>query len=489
MRVFGGLLGHAAGAVSIVLLTALLLLGCGAPNSTPTLVRTEAAVIPTAARAVATRPPAVTLQSPCAQVVKLRLDDWSSTDEAHAAMAEILASFEDSFPCIEVEIVPQLEAGADERRLEAIKAGTASDLIAADSSFIPAYTEADGLADLTPLVEGDPGFNPEDFFQGVWKSGFYQGVPRAIAKDFSTCAFYVNVGLFEKAGLPLPVEGWTYDDHLLLAKQLTLDGEGRDAADPLFDPADIAQYGTSVPYWGGGGTQGWFRGFQNILYSFDAHPLSPDGTQLTGYLNGPNAQTAWGYARDLVHRYHVSPDTEAINAQAEGNLTLFKEGKLAMVGGFWGPWFQETLDATPGLDWAVVPLPTGVAGHRGVIMWMGWGINAKTEHPKEAWELLKWLTSEPGQRAFSRRALTAYKPLAVELQRINHPFWGPFLAETEYVDRLDDAANPRFFSCISAGPTADLLYQIWAPGGEQIDLKTRLDQLAAEGDECLAATP
>ena len=39
----------------------------------------------------------------------------------------------------------------------------------------------------------------------------------------------------------------------------------------------------------------------------------------------------------------------AINAQTDGNLSLFKEGKLAMVGNFWGPWFQETLDATPGL--------------------------------------------------------------------------------------------------------------------------------------------
>ena len=77
-----------------------------------------------------------------------------------------------------------------------------------------------------------------------------------------------------------------------------------------------------------------------------------------------------------------------------------------------------------GLEWAVVPLPSGPAGHRGVIMWMGWGINAKTAHPQEAWELLKWLTTEPGQRPFARRALTQYKPLAVELQRINDPFWG-----------------------------------------------------------------
>ena len=64
-----------------------------------------------------------------------------------------------------------------------------------------------------------------------------------------------------------------------------------------------------------------------------------------------------------------------------------------------------------------------------------------------------------------------------------------FLAETEYVDRLDDATHARFFPCVSDGPTASLLYEMWQPGGEQIDLQARLDQLAAEADQCLSGSP
>jgi hypothetical protein len=75
----------------------------------------------------------------------------------------------------------------------------------------------------------------------------------------------------------------------------------------------------------------------------------------------------------------------------------------------------------------------------------------------------------------------------VELQRINDPFWGVFLAETEYVDRLDDATHAGFFSCVADGPTAGLLYEVWSPGGDQIDLQARLDQLAAGADQCLAS--
>ena len=481
MKAFRGLFSYA---VPILLPVAIFLSGCTAPSIVPTPTSTAAVVVPTVSQPPATQPPAATPEIACSNTVKLRMDDWSNTDEARAARDEVMASFHAAYPCIEVEAA-YLEA-MDPERLEQIKAGTASDLVAADSSYIPAYTEAGGLSDLTPFLQSDPDFKPEEiYFQGVWKSGFYQGTPRAINKDFSTSAVYVNVGLFKKAGLPLPKEGWTYDDYLRLAQQLTLDDQGRNAADPQFDASNIVQYGTTIPYFENS-TQGWFRGFQNLLYSFDAHALSPDGTKVGGSLNGPNSLTAWSFARDLVHKYHVAPDTPAINAQTEGNLGLLKEGKLAMVGHFWGPWFQETLDATPGLEWAIVPLPSGPAGHRGVIMWMGWGINPKTAHPQEAWELLKWLTTEPGQRPFTRRALTQYKPLAVELQRINDPFWGPFLAETEYVDRLDDATHARFFPCVADGPTASLLHQMWQPGGEQIDLQARLDQLAAEADRCLA---
>ena len=485
MKVLRSLFNYA---VPILLLVAILLSGCAAPSIPPTFTPTDVAVVPTLSQPPATEPPAVTPETACSAIVSLRMDDWSNTEEAQAARDEVLASFHAAYPCIEVEAV--YTDSVDPKRIEQIRSGTASDLIAADSSYIPAYTEAGGLADLTPFLQGDPNFKPEEiYFQGVWKAGFYQGAPRAINKDFSTCAVYVNVGLFKKAGLSLPKEGWTYDDYLRLAQQLTLDGQGLNAADPGFDSSNIVQYGTTIPYWGANATTGWFRGFQNILYSLDAHALSPDGTQVTGYLNGPNSLAAWTFARDLVHKYHVAPDTVAINARTDGNLEMFKAGQLGMVGNFWGPWFQETLDATSGLEWTVVPLPSGPAGHRGVIMWMGWGINAKTEHPQEAWELLKWLTTEPGQRPFARRALTQYKPLAVELQRINDPFWGVFLAETEYVDRLDDATHARFFTCVADGPTSNLMVEMWKPGGDKIDLQARLDELAVEADECLSRAP
>lgn len=310
-------------------------------------------------------------------IVTVTMDDWSSRDEAKAARTEVLTAFEAAYPCIKVQIVQQPNEDADVTRLQQILSGTASDLIATISEYISIYTEAGGLADLRPFIEADPEFTPEEmYFQGIWKSGFYKGIPRAINKDFSTSAIYVNAGLFEKAGLELPKEGWTYDDCLKLALQLTLDKDGNNATSPAFDPDNIVQYGTTIPYWKGT-TKAWFRGFENVLYSFGAHAISPDATTTVGYLNSKQAVQAWEFYRNLVHTYHVSPSAEVVNSIEDGNVGLFRQGKLAISGHFWGPWYDEVFNATPNLKWTVVPLPSGPGGHKGVVMWMGFGASIK----------------------------------------------------------------------------------------------------------------
>ena len=466
---------------------ALLVFGLiGCTSSLPQAIQPSGSSSP----AIQTPPPAhFSAHTPTAcpgKIVTIRLDDWSHTDDARAAMAEVLGTFHATHPCIQVKTIALPIDDYQTHILKQIQAGTASDLIAVGTENIPLYTESGGLANLNLFIQADPGFKPEEiYFSGVWRAGFYKGEPRAINKDFSVSAIYVNVGLFDKAGLPLPKEGWTYDDYLNLALRLTLDQNGNRATSPNFNPARIMQYGTTIP-WIGETRKGWFRGFENILYSFDAHALDPAGTTTVGYLNSKKALHAWTFARDLVHKYHVSPTVTELSALTDNQVTLFSQGRLAMVGAYWGPWFQDTFNATPNLKWTFVPLPTGPGGHKGIIMWLGWGINPKTAHPRETWQVLKWLTTEPGQSIFTRRALTQIKSLAAQQQRINDPFWGVFLAETAYVDRLDDTNHPRFFACVAAGPAATLLYRTWEPGGDQLDLQAELDKLAQEADRCLA---
>lgn len=411
--------------------------------------------------------------------VSLRLDDWSSGDRVEY-MNQVLAAFTEANPCIKVVAEPNIGDDQNTRRLTMIASGTAPDLIATGESWIPLYAQAGGFTDLTPFITGDEGFKPaEVFYEGVYNQGFYQGKPVAIAKDYSVNSFYINKALFEAAGIELPKEGWTYDDVLDIALQMTLDAKGNNATSPDFDADDIVQWGIDII------NDGWWRGFQSYLYSWGAHTISDDGMTTTGLLNSDKAVKAWEWYRDLVFTHHVAPTATKIGGTEGGRVQMFQDGKIAIGVTFHGPWWQDVFNDTPNLNWGVAPIPTGPAGHHSAVMWMGWGINAKTEHPKEAWLLLKWLTTEPGQRVFALKALSADRAVSEELQRVGDSYWGVYVAEAQYLDKLDEQLNPNYGACVYT-PAGDLLTRTLSDGGDKLDIKVELDALAAKADTCLA---
>ena len=413
-------------------------------------------------------------------VITVSAHDWSSADRQEY-WDDVIAAFNDAYACIQAESVKLPEDRAV--RLNEISAGTAPDLVAFDSSDLPRVYLMDALQDLTPYYTAD-GFDPDtEFYESVWKTGWVMGVPVAIAKDYSTSAFYVNTGLFEQAGIDIPEEGWTYDEYIQIAQQLTLDANGNNATSPDFDPENVVQWGTSSPYWGG--DTGWWRGFQSFLYSFGAHTISDDGTTTDGYINSPEAVAAWEWYRDLVHSSGSAPNATYMAATNVGNDAMFSDGMLAIAGSYWGPWFQDVFNQAPDLSWEVVPLPTGPGGHEGAIMWMGWGINANSEHPEEAWQLLKWLTTEPGQRVFALKALTGHIGTAEELQKAEDPYFGVFLGEVPYQGRLDDMTTPFYTTCVDI-PASQLIGRLFQEEGADMDIQAELDAFVIEADKCLA---
>jgi multiple sugar transport system substrate-binding protein len=412
--------------------------------------------------------------------VTLRLDDWSSGDRVDY-MNQVLDAFMEENPCISVVTEPSVSDDANTRRLTQILSGTAPDLIGVGESWIPLYSEAGAFLDLTPYLEGENGFDPaEVFYEEVFNQGFYRDVPYAVAKDYSTSAFYINTSLFEAAGLPLPEAGWTWDDALDIALELTVDANGNNANSPDFDPENIVQYGMDII------NDGWWRGYQSYLYSWDAHTISEDGTTTQGYLNSEEAVAAWEFYRDLVFEHHVAPSATEIGSVEGGRVQMFQDGQIAIGITFHGPWWQDVLNQTPDLEWAVVPLPAGPNGtQESAVMWMGWGINANTEHPEEAWQLLRYLTTEPGQRVFALKALSADRAVAEEMQRVNDPYWGVFLSESERLGTLDEQLNPYYGPCVFT-PSGDLLTRVLSEGGDELDIQAELDALAEEADQCLA---
>jgi multiple sugar transport system substrate-binding protein len=58
-----------------------------------------------------------------------------------------------------------------------------------------------------------------------------------------------------------------------------------------------------------------------------------------------------------------------------------------------GRWSTPGIIANADFNWNAAPLPEGPAGSSNWLFWGAYAVNAKTEHPEEAWELITRLTS------------------------------------------------------------------------------------------------
>ncbi len=418
----------------------------------------------------------------CAEVVTLRVDDWSSGDRVEY-MNQVIEAFEAENPCIDVVLEPNIGDDQNTRRLTWLAAGTSPDLMAYPPEWAALYMEAsEGQAyiDLSEYVAGEDGIEiGGDVYEGIYEQGFYDGAPVALPKDYSTSSFYINTALFDAAGIEYPTEGWTWDDALDIALQLTLDGNGNNAASPDFDPENIVQYGIDII------SDGWWRGFQSYLQSWGVLTVTEDGTTTTGLLNSPESVEALSWYRDLVFVHHVAPSLSVIGATEGGRVQMFQDGKIAMGVTYHGPWWQDVFNETPNLEWTVAPVPAGPGGRASVLMWLGWGISGQSQHPAEAWKLLKWLTTEPGQRVFALKALSGNPVVSQEMQRDTDPYWGVYIAETSFLGPLEELRTPYYSPCV-ATPAGDLTKRLLSDGGDSIDIQAELDALVAEADQCIA---
>ena len=407
--------------------------------------------------------------------VNITLGSWDDENGNQRHLAAIEA-FQAENPDIEVEILPNPGGDWHARMLTLIASGELPDVYMVDSSFIPLFVESGGLADLTDFIEGENGFDPyEIFYSGVYENGFYQGDPYVLAKDYATVAVYANKALFDAAGIDISAEGWTYDDLLDIALELTVDADGNNANSPDFNPDDIVQYGMDH-------RGDWWRGFQTFIYSFGSHTISEDGTTLDGHFNSPETIAALSWMQDAVHEYHVAPTVGWLTAQEGGSMQSFLDGNLAMVVGM-GPWFLGMLEETPGFEYVILPMPEGPGGKHGAVCWAGFGMSPTTENPDASWALLQALGTELGQTQYGEHALSSM-PTIME-DKVDHPFWGTFISEADYLDSLDDLANPYYLSCVGDPAGQRITAVLFGEDGADVDVEELVNDVMPDLQQCL----
>jgi multiple sugar transport system substrate-binding protein len=300
--------------------------------------------------------------------VTLRFMHWGDLNEKEA-LANVIEKFEELNPNIKID---QQHVPDDYMtKLNTLAAANdLPDIFHMSEGIAHTWAVEGRVMDLTQYVDQYPSFKnrlPQTFY-------YY-----APGKTFGTMnaaeivLLFYNTEMFEEAGVAPPPtkaeEAYTWDQFVEAAKALTIDGSGKNAADPEFDAENIRQYGVSFP-------RIWLSWFP-LSKSNGGDLTNADGTQFT--LNAPESAEVIQKLQDLIYVHKVAP-TPAQAEQLPAVSVQLQSRRVAML--IDGQWSLMSLAE------AKVPLGVGVLPSFGIptttISCSITAVSGTTEHPAEA---------------------------------------------------------------------------------------------------------
>jgi multiple sugar transport system substrate-binding protein len=283
-------------------------------------------------------------------------------------------SIEAEWDGVDLEYEPggtETAAYQDALRTE-IAGGTAPDVFWIPGTDIADFANRGLIMDLRELAEGSDAYAGDDaYYEGPMELLTYDpesgssgsslwGLPR----DVSTFGLYLNLDLINEAGAPDPREldeagDWNWDTFR----------EVGEAVSGLGD--EIYGFGMNN-WWANPGI--WINSAGGSFFDEDRTACAMDSDEA---ILGLEFMTAL-YQDDLAVPY------------GEDSQPPFQAGQVGMQ--LTGRWSTPAYRTIEDFEWDVVNIP---AGPDGAVNWTFWGayvVNANTDHPEEAFELLTRLT-------------------------------------------------------------------------------------------------
>lgn len=297
----------------------------------------------------------------------IKFSSWGSKSET-ALLLPLIAQFERENPDIKVEFlhIPQNYF----QKLHLLFASNlAPDVVFVNNHYALKYIKAGLLEDLTPYV------NRADFFEKALEGFSYEGKIYAVPRDVSVLVVFYNKDLFKKYNVPLPEEGWSFEQYLKTAQK--------------FKTAGV--WGTSfeqdVIFW------------LPYLFSSGASVLSEDGRTLL--INNADALEALQFYADLANRYAVAPKKS--DSASFTMAQLFLQQKLAMQVS--GRWLVPKYRSDAEFDWDIAEFPCGKKGSVVNIDASGYAMSKKSKHKQAALKFIEFISSKDSLETLAKSGL------------------------------------------------------------------------------------
>jgi multiple sugar transport system substrate-binding protein len=299
---------------------------------------------------------------------------WSARELG--VFKKVVAEYDRNHPNVEVGVVGSIN---DNKIVAAIRAGNAPDVVSSFNSYnVGTYCASGGWIDLTSLMQ-KAGIKAETFPAATRYYTQFAGKRCALPLLADTYGLYYNKALFKAAGIASPPK--TMDELAADAKKLTKFNPDGSIKVLGFDP--FIGFYENVP--------------ERWITSWGAKWLDSSNRSILAKQPGWAAWLKWqkqlidwiGYDKLVRFQAGLGDEFSASNA--------FETGKLAM--NLDGEWRVAFIQAEhPTLNYGTAPMPVDKAHldlyGSGYINGTIIGIPKNGKHDAEAWDLVKYLTTD-----------------------------------------------------------------------------------------------
>ena len=296
---------------------------------------------------------------------------WSARELA--AFKKLSAEYQKANPGVSVDVVGSIN---DDKIVAAIRAGTAPDVVSSFNSYnVGVYCGTGGWIDLAPLMK-QSGISTSIFPATTNYYTQYAGKKCALPLLADTYGLYYNKALFKKAGIAGPPR--TIAELTADAKKLTIRNPDGSLKQVGLDP--FIGFYENVP-------ERWILPWGGTYTGSDGKAHLATDSAWSKWLTWQKSMIDWyGYKNLVKFQAGLGDEFSASNA--------FEVGKVAM--NLDGEWRVAFIKAEhPTLDYGTAPMPSATPGlyGSGYINGTIIGIPKNGKHTQQAWDFVKWVTT------------------------------------------------------------------------------------------------
>jgi ABC-type sugar transport system permease subunit/ABC-type glycerol-3-phosphate transport system substrate-binding protein len=332
--------------------------------------------------------------------ITLTILHWGAPSE-DKIVADIVAAYEAGHPNVHIIRINPGDADTTRNKLlTMLAAGQPPDVFYLPPDLLPELADLKIIRSLEPYVAKEDKPWMDDFVPIVLNTFRYdtatgtagQGPLYALPKDFTTTCFYININLFEAAGVDwrdIQKNGWTWDRFRLEMKKINALGDR-----PGYAGRKI--YGTYLWLWS--------DTIRDIIWNFGGEFFHSDAAGNPLFrnlaLDTPESQNALKFIHDirLDDRTCYNPTGMARDGSQE-----FINGNIGCVGPI-GTWMAPAYKTITDFKWDVVPAPYETQ-KASIVFLTGWTMSSACKEPDAAYDLIHFLCGTQGQQLAAKLGL------------------------------------------------------------------------------------